>query len=296
MIDICDFAVGLSRQLFGRTMTSERPGPPADGDLAPARRGRRHLAPSTSRSRCGRGTPRSRWSAATRSSGSRRSRRRCPRWPSGALLARALAEARLPRRRLARCVLGDADGRPGAGRRPRRRPAVARPGRPGWAARSGRGSPTGSAARCSSSAATTRPSSRPSADLDLTTRGIVFSAAGTAGQRCTTHAPRDRAPLGRRRGRRPGRRGVRAAADRQPDRADGTLVGPLVNGRAHASYAAAVDGRASTPAATLRRRRRRGCWPTDAPDAFYVQPTIVRMPAQTDGRAARRPSRRCSTC
>ena len=26
----------------------------------------------------------------------------------------------------------------------------------------------------------------PSADLDLTTRGIVFSAAGTAGQRCTT--------------------------------------------------------------------------------------------------------------
>src|SRR3712207_8616830 len=26
----------------------------------------------------------------------------------------------------------------------------------------------------------------PSADLDLTTRGIVFSAAGTAGPRCTT--------------------------------------------------------------------------------------------------------------
>ena len=25
-----------------------------------------------------------------------------------------------------------------------------------------------------------------SADLDLTTRGIIFSAAGTAGQRCTT--------------------------------------------------------------------------------------------------------------
>ena len=26
MVDICDYAVGLSRQLFGRTMTSERPG------------------------------------------------------------------------------------------------------------------------------------------------------------------------------------------------------------------------------------------------------------------------------
>ena len=26
MVDICDFAVGLSRQLYGRTMPSERPG------------------------------------------------------------------------------------------------------------------------------------------------------------------------------------------------------------------------------------------------------------------------------
>ena len=40
MIDICDFAVGLSRQLEGRTMPSERPEPQADGDVAPARRGR----------------------------------------------------------------------------------------------------------------------------------------------------------------------------------------------------------------------------------------------------------------
>ena len=38
MIDICDFAVGLSRQLYGLTIATERPGPPDDGDLAPARR------------------------------------------------------------------------------------------------------------------------------------------------------------------------------------------------------------------------------------------------------------------
>ena len=38
MIDICDFAVGLSRQLFGLTIASERPGPPDDGDVASARR------------------------------------------------------------------------------------------------------------------------------------------------------------------------------------------------------------------------------------------------------------------
>ena len=35
----------------------------------------------------------------------------------------------------------------------------------------------------------------PSADLDLALRGIVFAAAGTAGQRCTTPAPADRAQL-----------------------------------------------------------------------------------------------------
>ena len=50
----------------------------------------------------------------------------------------------------------------------------------------------------------------PSADLDLAVRGIVFSAAGTAGQRCTTlrrlivHERRDR------RAGRPAGRGVRA--------------------------------------------------------------------------------------
>jgi aldehyde dehydrogenase (NAD+) len=38
MIDICDFAVGLSRQLYGLTIATERPEPPDDGDLAPARR------------------------------------------------------------------------------------------------------------------------------------------------------------------------------------------------------------------------------------------------------------------
>jgi aldehyde dehydrogenase (NAD+) len=36
MIDICDFAVGLSRQLYGLTISSERPRPPYDGNLAPA--------------------------------------------------------------------------------------------------------------------------------------------------------------------------------------------------------------------------------------------------------------------
>ena len=42
MIDICDFATGLSRQLYGLTIASERPGPPHDGAVAPAGSDRRH--------------------------------------------------------------------------------------------------------------------------------------------------------------------------------------------------------------------------------------------------------------
>ena len=49
MIDICEFAVGLSRQLYGRTMPSERPGHPVDGNVAPSRRCRSHLRVQLSR-------------------------------------------------------------------------------------------------------------------------------------------------------------------------------------------------------------------------------------------------------
>ena len=49
MIDICDFAVGLSRQLYGLTMHVRAAGPPHAGAVAsPGRRGGDH-APSTSR-------------------------------------------------------------------------------------------------------------------------------------------------------------------------------------------------------------------------------------------------------
>jgi hypothetical protein len=71
MIDICDFAVGLSRQLYGLTIASERPGHRMMETWHPLG-GRRDLAPSNSRSRCGRGTPASPSSAAMRWCGSRR--------------------------------------------------------------------------------------------------------------------------------------------------------------------------------------------------------------------------------
>jgi aldehyde dehydrogenase (NAD+) len=76
MIDICDFAVGLSRQLYGRVIASERPGHRMLETWHP-------LGPvGISRLRCGRGTPRWRSSAATASSGSHRTRRRSARWPA----------------------------------------------------------------------------------------------------------------------------------------------------------------------------------------------------------------------
>ena len=38
MIDICDFAVGLSRQLYGLTIATRAARPSHDGDVASARR------------------------------------------------------------------------------------------------------------------------------------------------------------------------------------------------------------------------------------------------------------------
>ena len=63
--------------------------------------------------------------------------------------------------------------------------------------------------------------------------------------------------------------------------ADGTLVGPLIDGAAFDGIAAAID------AATARGRH--ACvvggdrvLADEAPDAFYVAPAIVAMPGQTD--------------
>ena len=75
MIDICDFAVGLSRQLYGLTIATERPGHRMMETWHPLGVVG-VISPSTSRSRSGRGTRRWPSSAATRWSGSRRRRRR----------------------------------------------------------------------------------------------------------------------------------------------------------------------------------------------------------------------------
>ena len=116
----------------------------------------------------------------------------------------------------------------------------------------------------------------PSADLDLAVRGILFSAVGTAGQRCTTlrrvivHSSikddvvtRLKAAYGR----------VRIG-----DPLKDNLVGPLID---RASFDAMQDA--------LQRARDEGGkvfggerqLAEQYPNAYYVSPAIVEMPAQT---------------
>ncbi|MDF3051827.1 MAG: aldehyde dehydrogenase family protein, partial [Pseudonocardia sp.] len=117
-----------------------------------------------------------------------------------------------------------------------------------------------------------------SADLDLAVRGIVFSAAGTAGQRCTTL-----------------RRLIvhESVADRVVDRvadayrslrvgdpfAPDTLVGPLFSadafGRMQDALAEAVAAGGTVVAGGERV-------PLEPESAYYVRPALVRMPAQAE--------------
>jgi aldehyde dehydrogenase (NAD+) len=119
----------------------------------------------------------------------------------------------------------------------------------------------------------------PSADLDLAVRGIVFAAAGTAGQRCTTmrrviaHESVVDALTTR----------ISDVYNRLPvgdPFDDATLVGPVINAAAEAAMQRAIE-RAQADGGTLIAGGSRQ--PVDGfPDAYYVRPAIVRMPAQTE--------------
>ena len=116
----------------------------------------------------------------------------------------------------------------------------------------------------------------PSADLDLAVRGIVFAAAGTTGQRCTTmrrvivHESLADELIG---GIETAYRGL-AVGD--PFEA-GTLVGPLINPAAYARMEESI-ARALADGGTLIVGGER----IDAgSDGVYVRPALMRMPRQT---------------
>ncbi|APT84599.1 L-piperidine-6-carboxylate dehydrogenase [Corynebacterium aquilae] len=119
----------------------------------------------------------------------------------------------------------------------------------------------------------------PSADLDLALRGVVFAAAGTAGQRCTTM-----------------RRLLvhESIADQFVDklvaayktltigdpRDESVLVGPLVNKASFDKMQNSIAA-AQEQGGTLLVGGKRVLEDQFA-DAYYVEPAIVKMPSQTD--------------
>ena len=120
----------------------------------------------------------------------------------------------------------------------------------------------------------------PSADLDLAVRGIVFAAAGTAGQRCTSLrrliVHRSVADLVVER--------VAAAYRQLPigdPSAPGTLVGPLIHETAYRDMVGALEQAGRRRRRGHRRRAPRLWLLGDAPNAYYVAPAVVRMPSQT---------------
>jgi aldehyde dehydrogenase (NAD+) len=119
----------------------------------------------------------------------------------------------------------------------------------------------------------------PSADLDLALRGIVFSAAGTAGQRCTSlrrlivhRSVHDQ--LVERIGR------AYATLPIGDPLADGTLVGPLIDAAAFDRMQAALASAGDDGGKVVGGGER--ALADEAADAFYVRPAVVAMPAQTD--------------
>jgi aldehyde dehydrogenase (NAD+) len=118
----------------------------------------------------------------------------------------------------------------------------------------------------------------PSADLDLALRGIVFAAAGTAGQRCTTmrrviahssvvDALTERIAIAF--------AGLAVGSPLE----DGTLVGPLINKAAYDRLQSSI-ARAEADGGKVVVGGERVDVAGD--DSYYVRPAVVRMPAQTD--------------
>jgi aldehyde dehydrogenase (NAD+) len=115
-----------------------------------------------------------------------------------------------------------------------------------------------------------------SADLDLATRAILFGAVGTAGQRCTSTR---RIIVHHTIAAELARRLVHAwqqipAGD---PLADGTLLGPLITERAVQTMQAAIARAVADGGELLAGGRTR---PDIGPQ--FVEPTLIRMPAQTE--------------
>ncbi|RYP84035.1 aldehyde dehydrogenase family protein [Nocardioides guangzhouensis] len=276
MVDICDFAVGLSRQLYGRTMPSERPGHRLMETWHPL--GVVGVVSAFN-------FPAAVWSWNTAvalvcgdpvvwkpSEATPLTSLACH-----AVLAQAIAETDAPEA-LSQVLLGGPD----VGQALVDHPGVALLSATG-STRMGQAVGPRVAGRFGRSLLELGGNNAAvvsgSADLDLAVRGIVFAAAGTAGQRCTTmrrviaHTSVVDELTDR----------LASAYDRLPignPLTEGTLVGPLVNRRAYESMEAAITTATGDGGKLVVGGGR--AHEDLAPEAFYARPAIVRMDEQTD--------------
>lgn len=118
----------------------------------------------------------------------------------------------------------------------------------------------------------------PSADLELAVRGIAFAAMGTAGQRCTTlrrlivHESISAQLLNRLK---KVYNSVPIGDPREPD----TLVGPLIDGRAFETMQQSLSQAKEQGGTVIGGERIRLA---ALSDGFYVRPALVEMPQQTE--------------
>ncbi|HOU41419.1 MAG TPA: aldehyde dehydrogenase family protein [Promineifilum sp.] len=272
MIDICDFAVGLSRQLYGLTMPSERPGHRMAEQWHP-------LGPIGVITAFNFPIAVWSWNAAIAAV--------CGDtvvWkPSELTPLTAVAM-----QHIANSVMADyglsgiftlAVGGPDVGRQlvaDGRLPLISFTG----STASGRAVAQAVAARLGKSILELGGNNAivvtADADLDLATRAIVFGAVGTAGQRCTSTR---RVIVQRPAAAELTARLTRAYAQIRPGDplAEGTLLGPLVTPTAVAQMEAAVRQAVAEGGEVVFGGRAR---PDVGPQ--FVEPTLIRMPAQTD--------------
>ena len=273
MIDICDFAVGLSRQLYGKTIASERPGHAMRETWHP-------LGPVAVITAFNFPVAVWSWNAALALvCGDPVIWKPSDRTPLTALACKAIFDKAIARfgdapDHLLQVVFGGPDRAVQLAEDPRI-PLVSATGStamgkalaPRIAARLGR-----SLLELGGNNAMVVA---PSADLDLAVRAITFSAVGTAGQRCTTlrrlivHrsvydqlVPRLIAAFA----------SVRVGDPRE----DGTLLGPLIRAQSFTAMQAALDT-ARSEGATVNGGERvlAERWP----NSYYAAPALVEFKA-----------------
>ncbi|WP_395650253.1 aldehyde dehydrogenase family protein [Brevundimonas sp.] len=273
MIDICDFAVGLSRQLYGLTLPSERPGHHMRETWQP-------LGPVAIITAFNFPVAVWAWNAALALvCGDPVIWKPSEKTPMTALAVQAVFDRAMARfgdapEGLAQLLIGER----GVGETLAADPRVALVSATG-STRMGRAVATAVAGRLGRSLLELGGNNAmivtPSADLEMAVRAIAFSAVGTAGQRCTTLrrllVHEDVAPALLER--------LVKAYETLPcgdPREAGVLVGPLIDEDAGAAFDDALrqaEGEGGEVLVGGTRPRSPG---------IYVRPAIVRMPGQTD--------------